>query len=70
MLPSARSRRTSTPRTRRGNDSTALLADVKTYATGGPQSKNATKALQESERKIAQLEADWERLTEGLDSVL
>jgi ATP-binding cassette subfamily F protein 3 len=48
---------------------TALLSDVKTYAGGGPQSKNATKALQESERKIAQLEADWERLTEGLDSV-
>jgi ATP-binding cassette, subfamily F, member 3 len=48
---------------------TSLLADVKTYSSGGPQSKNAAKALQESERKIAQLESDWERLTEGLDSV-
>jgi ATP-binding cassette, subfamily F, member 3 len=48
---------------------TALLADAKVYATKGPQVKNATKALQESERRIAQLEADWERLTEELDSI-
>ena len=48
---------------------TALLADVKAYASGGPQTKNAAKALRESEQKIARLEADWERLTEELDSV-
>jgi ATP-binding cassette subfamily F protein 3 len=48
---------------------TALLADARTYAAGGPQSKNAAKALQEAEKRIAQLEADWERLTEQLESI-
>jgi ATP-binding cassette subfamily F protein 3 len=48
---------------------TALLADAKTYAAGGPQSKNAAKALQDAEKRIAQLEADWERLTEELGSI-
>jgi ATP-binding cassette, subfamily F, member 3 len=48
---------------------TALLADAKTYAKSGPQTKNAAKALRASEQKIAELESEWERLTEGLDTV-
>jgi ATP-binding cassette subfamily F protein 3 len=45
-----------------------LLADAKQY-TSGTQAQNAGRALQESERRLAQLESEWERLTEGLDSV-
>jgi len=46
----------------------ALLADAKQYTTG-TQAQNAGRALRESEHRLKQLESDWERLTEGLDSV-
>jgi ATP-binding cassette subfamily F protein 3 len=46
----------------------ALLADAKQY-TSGTQAQNAGRALQESERRLEHLESEWERLTEGLDSV-
>jgi ATP-binding cassette subfamily F protein 3 len=47
---------------------TSLLSDAKQY-TSGTQAQNAAKSLEAAERRLAQLESEWERLTEALETV-